>query len=118
MYDDLMSLLDQADPETLQMMLKALGAPETMGVGHELLGTPGAEGRNVGHTYVASSPLEHLGVAAQRGLGAYMMGRGQQQRGAGIRAYIEALRGRRGLQPDPYAGVAGAQYANESGSGD
>ena len=96
--DELLSLLDNADPETLALMIKASNAGNTMGLGHELLGTPGAEGRNVGHTYVASSPLEHLSVAANRGLGAYMMGQGMQSRGTGIQAYINALRQR--PQPD------------------
>lgn len=90
--DDLYSLLDQADPQTLQLMLQALNSGETMGMGAGLMQTPGAEGRNVGRTYVASSPLEHLASASSRGLGAYMMNKGQQQRGAGIQAFINALR--------------------------
>lgn len=32
-------------------------------------GTPSAEGRQVDRAYVAASPLEHLGVAVNRGLG-------------------------------------------------
>lgn len=100
MYDDMLSLLDNADPETLAMMLKALNAPEMMGMGQGMMQTPGAEGRNVGHTYVAASPWEHLGNAAQRGLGAYMMGQGQQQRGSGIQAFINALRAKP-PQPSP-----------------
>lgn len=44
---------------------------QQMGQGQGLMNTPGAQGQNVGGTYVASSPLEHLGVLAQRGVGAY-----------------------------------------------
>ena len=94
MYEDMLSLLDNADPETLNMMLQALRGPESMGMGQQMMGTPQPEGRNVGHTYVASSPLEHLSSAVQRVMGAGMMNQGQNQRGAGIQAYINALRAR------------------------
>ncbi len=92
--DDMLSLLDSADPETLRMMLQALNSGETMGMGQQMFQTPGAEGRNVGHTYVAASPIEHMGNALQRVMGARMIQQGQGQRGGGIEAYINALRGR------------------------
>lgn len=42
-------------------------------LGEALLSTPGAQGRQVGQTYVAASPLEHLANAMSRGLGAYQV---------------------------------------------
>jgi hypothetical protein len=121
MYDDMLSLLDNADPETLRLMLQAVSGNELGGVGHEFMGAQQPEGRNVGHTYVASSPLEHAAAAAKNMLGAYMMRTGQGQRGTGIEAYIRALRSGRSqinpLQPG-YDAMAGAQYASPYGSGD
>lgn len=107
MYDDMLSLLDNADPQTLQLMLQALNSGETMGMGQSLTQTPTPEGRNVGHTYVASSPLEHLSAALQRGVGYGLVGRGQQQRGTGIQAYIDALRAGRGPSLDQYKWLSG-----------
>jgi hypothetical protein len=93
--------------EALIQMLVQLGAiPEEqallmrqMDQGAGMMQTPGAQGQNVGGTYVASNPLEHLSVALQRGMGA------QKQRGAegayrdtlgkqtaGRSAYAEALK--------------------------
>lgn len=115
---DILSLLDSADPETLKLMLQALNAPETIGMGQQMMGAPAPEGRTVGHAYVASSPMEHAGALAQRLAGREQIGMGQQQRGAGIQAYINALRGKP-KQYDPALGaMAGAQFANEYGSGD
>jgi len=42
--------------------------------GQGLYATPTAQGRQVGNTYVAASPWEHLGVAAQKALGAKQLG--------------------------------------------
>lgn len=46
--------------------------------GQQAFQTPGAQGQNVGGTYVASSPLEHLGVLAQRASGAAQQGRADE----------------------------------------
>jgi hypothetical protein len=66
-------------PDLLQQILDAGVADDRMGmVGHKvqrgaaLLGTPGAQGMNVGGTYKAASPLEHLSTAMSRMLGAKM----------------------------------------------
>lgn len=40
-----------------------------------MMGAPGAQGRNVGNTYVAASPLEHLSGLAQKLVGAFMQQR-------------------------------------------
>lgn len=47
-----------------------------------LMATPSAQGREVGRTYVAASPLEHLSTVLQRGLGAMQMGNINSQRDA------------------------------------
>ena len=116
MDEDLYALLDQADPETLNLMLQALSSGETMGVGHGLMSTPQPEGRNVGHTYVASSPLEHMSAAANRGLGSLMMQGGQGQRATGIQAYIDALRGKQPqFDPQMEAAYSGFNDPNNYG---
>jgi hypothetical protein len=74
-------------PEELNAFLEQIGAlgavPDEQGLlmrqanqGQALMNTPSAAGQNVGGTYRASSPLEHLSVALQRVMGA------KQQQGA------------------------------------
>ena len=91
-------------PEDLDALIAMMSGGETFGVGHEMFNSPMPEGRNVGRTYVAASPFEHLAAGVNRGLGAYQMAQGQQARSAGIEAYINALRGR---QPQPDMGQYG-----------
>lgn len=78
-----------SDEDKMRALLEAMAAmgalPEEqallmnqMGQGAGMMNTPGAQGQNVGGTYVASSPLEHLGVLAQRGVGAYKQGQAEQ----------------------------------------
>jgi hypothetical protein len=70
-----MAQLEADAPHLAEMA--ALGAiPEEQGLLQNQIGQgmqqqniPGATGQNVGRTYVASSPLEHLSVALQRGMG-------------------------------------------------
>ena len=117
MDQDLYELLQNADPDTVKQMIAALSSGEQIGMGQHLMQTPGAQGREVGRTYVASSPLEHAGVLAQRMAGSQMMGQGQQARGTGIQAYIDALRGK--PKAPPQLGdnpMAAAQFANPYGS--
>jgi hypothetical protein len=119
LIDQLVALGVLPEQEAMQMRQANQGAA--------MMQTPMAEGRNVGHTYVASSPLEHLSVGLQRAMGArqqdealrqYQETLGQQT--AGRSAYADALRrlmmGQQG--PDPYADMAGAQFGNQYGSGD
>jgi hypothetical protein len=82
------------DEALLRLLVQAGIVPEEQALamtqyrtGESLYGTPSAQGMNVGGTYVAASPLEHLSVAAQRGLGAK-----QQQRA------VEDYRGALGRQ--------------------
>lgn len=93
--------------EALIQQLVALGAiPEEQALlmrqmeqGAGMMQAPGAQGMNVGGTYTAANPLEHLSVALQRAMG------GQMQKGAeskyrgtlgqqtqGRSAYADALR--------------------------
>lgn len=93
------------DEETLNAMV-ALGAiPEEQAMlmkqqqmGYGLMQTPSAEGRTVGHTYVAASPLEHLSVALHKYMGAKRIKDAEQgyrntlaQQTAGRSAYARAL---------------------------
>ena len=113
-----------AIPEEQALLMKQRQSAEA------LMGAPSAQGRNVGATYVASSPLEHLSVALQRGMGAQRTKRADeamegtferqtQGRRAGLKAYqeqqaretamlLEAMR-RRDAQPvDPATAAPGA----------
>lgn len=65
--------------------------------GLAMQGAPTPQGMSVGGTYVASSPLEHLSAALQRGLGA------KKQQGA-----EEAFRGTLGKQTQGRQGYADA----------
>jgi hypothetical protein len=78
-YNDLLAQVG-SDPERLRALLEAAVSGDQMalaqrqlGVGQDLFATPGAQGREVGRTYVASSPLEHLSVALRQGIGAKRM---------------------------------------------
>ncbi len=86
-----LDILGQVDPQTLELMLQALSAPETMGMGGQMMGAERPQGREVGRTYVASSPLEHMAAALQRAMGGAMIGRGQEQRKKGLGAFIRSL---------------------------
>ncbi len=115
--NDLYDLISQADPSVLQLLIDAGLVPSRMGIegekmsmGQGMMNTPTPQGRDVGHTYVASSPLEHLSAAIRQGVGAKMAGgamQGQQdltgQQGAGRLAYLRLLAGQGG------AGQPGAQ---------
>jgi hypothetical protein len=110
---DLYSLLQNVDPETLQAMIQAGLAQDQMGLqgqrvkyGEQLAGTQQPEGRQVGNTYVAASPLEHLAAAVRNMQGQRMMNQGMQAQqgalqgqGAGRIAYLKLLAGRG--QPPP-----------------
>lgn len=70
------------NPELVQALSEAGVFPDEMDMlqsqlkrADALRTTPGAQGREVGRTYVASSPLEHLAVGLQR----YQGGKGVQQ---------------------------------------
>lgn len=116
MDTDLYELLQNADPETLQRMFDALNSGEQMGLGHEMLQTPGAPGMRAGGTYVAASPLEHIATALSRIQGARMIDQGQKARSTGLQAYIDALRTKPKVDPYMNDDVARAQFANEYGS--
>jgi hypothetical protein len=76
--DVLLSLLN--DPANADLLAR-LGAYDDQSrnldkreaVAQHMFATPGAQGRQVGNMYVASSPLEHLGNAVMRGVGASRM---------------------------------------------
>ena len=109
---DLSALFD--NPELMQRLSEAGIFPDEM----DLLGaqmkraqalrqTPSAQGREVGNTYVASSPLEHLATGLQRVIGQRDVNAttGQQTDALGrMRANAVALaqalrRGGQGSQP-------------------
>ncbi len=111
------------DPEVMQQLSEMGIFPDSMDLmgqqmkrAEALRGTPGAQGREVGNTYVASSPLEHLAVGLQRTLGQQGINNtaGQQndllQRMRGsvmdqARAMARALRGGAGVDQMP-AGIS------------
>ncbi|WP_242394856.1 hypothetical protein [Anaeromyxobacter oryzisoli] len=106
--DDLYALIQNADPATLQSMIDAGLVPGRMGVEQQMMGmgqglaeTPTPQGRQVGNTYVAASPIEHLSAALRQGIGAQMQHKAMQeqsgligQQGAGRLAYLKLLAGR------------------------
>jgi hypothetical protein len=103
----LLAELEAQDPEALQKMIDAglfsdrsALAGQKMQQGQQMMGAPGAQGMNVGGTYVAASPLEHLSTAMTRGMGAQMMGGAQDQqaalvgqKGQGLEAFLRSLAG-------------------------
>jgi hypothetical protein len=113
---------EQANPGTIQKMLDAALSGDRMGVegdtmkmGADLWNTPSAKGQNVGQTYVASSPLEHLSVALQKGLGADKLNKSQfaqqgliNQKGSGLEALIKAMM--RGGQTSPVPAYDGEGF--------
>jgi hypothetical protein len=116
MSPELLALLQQiaGTPEEQEM----LGQEAQIGLG--MLNTPGAQGMNVGGTYVASNPVEHLSVALQRAMGAKqyrgaqdeMMGNIAKQGAARSATMADILQkmlggGGDGLQPDPYSQAPG-----------
>lgn len=120
--NDLYSLIQSADPETLKMLIAAGLVPEQLGVQKQALGMgqdimQGAQqpqGQSVGpyHQYVASSPLEHLAAAVRQVQGQRMAqgAMGQEgsligQQGAGRLAYLKMLAGQGGGAAGPQ-GVA------------
>ena len=117
--DDLFNLLKQADPETLQKMIDAgifdeSSKPLTQqfDIGQSMMNTPSAQGRQVGNTYVASSPLEHLANAVRQAVGARISGNAMTGEkdlatkvGEGRLAYLKLLQKRAAAQsgqPPPY----------------
>lgn len=71
-------MADETDP-LVQAMIGAGLYPQQLqqlqrqyGLGQQLMETPSAQGRQVGQTYVASSPLEHLSNALRQFMGARM----------------------------------------------
>lgn len=129
MDDDLYELLRYADPDTRQAMIDAGLVPQRMGVerqmadmGMGLAQTPTPEGRNVGHTYVASSPLEHLASAVRQGVGAKMsadsmkhQGHLIDQQGAGRLAYLDLLAKAGQRQPQQPAPVQAPEWVGMAG---
>lgn len=124
--DDLFSVLQQADPKTLQMMVEAglfdersKPLDQQMGIGRGLMETPSAQGRTVGNAYVASSPLEHLSNAIRQMAGARMSGKAMggmgelaDKRGAGRLAYLNLIAQRMGQQASPADGALPGEPAN------
>ena len=134
--DDLYSLLKQADPTTLQKMIDAgifdeSSKPLTQQfeIGQKMMDTPSAQGRQVGNTYVASSPLEHLANAVRQIVGSRISGNAMTgekdlatKRGAGRLAYLEMLKKRAaaqsGQQPPEEQQGGGGNMAPPPGGGD
>lgn len=98
------------DPETLMAMLSdpqmaeqlaQMGAYDDIsrnldkraGLAEALASTPGAQGREVGRTYVASSPLEHIAGALQRGIGMHQLQGINAQRDAAVQGNVGAAKG-------------------------
>jgi hypothetical protein len=115
LYDWLAQAAEQ-DPEALQKMIE-VGLfddrmnieGQTLNIGKGMWDTPMAQGQNVGGTYVAASPFEHLSTAMAKGLGGYFIGGSQKnqqelinRKGKGMEALIRAMgngpRGRGGQQ--------------------
>jgi hypothetical protein len=106
-------------PDLLQQIIDAGLSDDRMGMagqkartGAALFGTPGAQGMNVGGTYKAASPLEHLSTAMSRILGGKMQrdAHGEMegllgQKAAGRRAMGQA---QAGLFAPPTAGALNA----------
>jgi hypothetical protein len=79
----------QISPELLAQLSEMGIAPDELDMLHQqvqraqaLRNTPGAQGREVGRTYVASSPLEHLAVGLQRVQGQQGIQGGEQSQAA------------------------------------
>lgn len=110
----------QMSPELLALLQQIAGTPEEqemlgqmsqLGLG--MFGTPNAQGMNVGGTYKAASPVEHLSVGLQRALGAKQytdamdqMGQNNQKvagaRGSVMADILAQMMGGGGLKPSPF----------------
>jgi hypothetical protein len=84
-------------PEKLQAFMQTGQTPELLGManqdyatGQGLSQTPSAQGQNVGNTYVAASPLEHLATALGRYQGGKQMQGARDQQNALIKALVQA----------------------------
>lgn len=94
--NDLYALIQQADPQTLQLMMQAGLAPAQ---NEALQNQKMAQGREVGphNVFVASSPLEHFANALRE--------RRQQQlidqQGQGRQAYLKLVAGQGQPSDDP-----------------
>lgn len=82
---DLLAGLGTSD-DRARMLDKKSGLAEYM------LGTPAAQGRQVGSAYVAASPLEHIGNAVMRGVGASQMHDINAQRAAIVQGNTDAVK--------------------------
>jgi hypothetical protein len=114
----------QMSPELLALLQQIAGTPEEQAmlgdqaqVGLGMSGTPGAQGQNVGGTYTAANPVEHLSVALQRALGGKMYRGAQDEmmanvekqgaaRSATMADILQKMLGGGG-QPDPFAQAPG-----------
>jgi len=94
MDEDLYSLIQNADSATLQSMIQAGLAPGREAALQQGLNQPMAQGREVGRTYVAASPLEHLANAVRAVVGQRKMNDLTNQQGSGRLAYLRMLAGK------------------------
>lgn len=69
---------------------KSRGLDKREAMAGHMFTTPGAQGRQVGNLYVASSPLEHLGNAVMRGVGASQMKDINAQRAGLVQGNVSA----------------------------
>lgn len=74
-------MANENDDALIQQMAALGVSPEMLGLlgrqmsqGESWMNTPTPEGRNVGHTYVAASPVEHLAAALRQGIGGQRYG--------------------------------------------
>jgi len=91
MDEDLYSLIQNADPATLQSMIDAGLVPGKQAALQHGLDQPMAQGREVGRTYVASSPLEHLANAMRSAVAYKRMNDIVSGQGQGRLAYLRML---------------------------
>lgn len=119
---DLYALIQNMDPAALQQMMEAGVVPEQLALqaqqakrGQGLADTQTPQGMQVGGSYVASSPLEHLSAAIRQGAGGVMQGKAAQaqqdalkQAIAGRTSYLQGIAGQ-GQQPQtpPAPGTGG-----------
>lgn len=99
---DLYDLLSQLGPDALQQMISAGLVPSRIGVAERF---QPAQGQEVGHTYVAASPLEHMANAFRQYQEQKLLG----QQGQGRLAYLRAIaaRGAPQDQSQPLPGIPG-----------
>jgi len=93
---DFYDLIAQADPETLKMLIGAGLVPsQNAAIDNMQM----AKGQNVGNTYVAASPVEHLANA----LKSYKQQQLIKQQGQGREAYLRLLAKQNAPQANPAA---------------